>query len=520
MTLEASTDGGTTWTVIQTIAGNTVSLWETRYISLATYNNANSLMLGFRYKDGGGWLYGAAIDNFKVFKPLNDDASAIGTAVPHIVPKFGANTDSVIYGAMNVGGNTITSLTAQYTINGGAPVSQTFTGLSIAPFTTSVLAFNTTLSGITATATQYALKVVITQVNGNADADPSNDTTTASFIGSNQAVTHNGLIEEFSSSTCSPCAALNATFDPLVVSNNINVPSTHVNLIRYQMNWPSPGNDVSYNPDGVTRRTYYGVNGIPDAFVNGASSNLNSGSTAAQCQAEIDGSHSDKSVMDISGTYNVNGTTHAITGTVSVTPYFTYSGSYKVHMAACERHYQNPGNTTGQLDYYRVMRKMFPDANGTSVASWTAGTAQNFNIASYAYSVGSVAQGNYNFWASPSGSDLVVFVQDNTTGEVIQSVVIPPTTTGVADMSGINSIGVYPNPASDFATVEFNMTESQNVQLIVSDVMGRIVYTTSQELGNGEQHITVPTTNLAAGIYNIKIQTTSGNQSLRLSVVK
>jgi hypothetical protein len=33
------------------------------------------------------------------------------------------------------------------------------------------------------------------------------------------------------------------------------------------MNWPSPGNDPSYNPDGVTRQNYYGVTGIPDVYI-------------------------------------------------------------------------------------------------------------------------------------------------------------------------------------------------------------------------------------------------------------
>ena len=51
-----------------------------------------------------------------------------------------------------------------------------------------------------------------------------------------QTVPLKPLYEEFTSSTCGPCAFANAILDPLLMANE----GTH-SLIKYQMNWPGSG---------------------------------------------------------------------------------------------------------------------------------------------------------------------------------------------------------------------------------------------------------------------------------------
>ena len=101
------------------------------------------------------------------------------------------------------------------------------------------------------------------------DPNPSDNVVTGNFLGVSNQVQRNCLIEEFTSSTCAPCASFNSTFDPFIASINVNNQSSNFNIIKYQMNWPSPGNDASYNAHGNVRRGYYGVSGIPDHYTNG-----------------------------------------------------------------------------------------------------------------------------------------------------------------------------------------------------------------------------------------------------------
>lgn len=81
------------------------------------------------------------------------------------------------------------------------------------------------------------------------------------------------LIEEYTSTTCAPCAVMNAWFDPIIYQT----PRTQMVVIKYHMNWPSPGNDPWYtaNPtQSLTRRNYYSVNAVPTPFIDGTQASL------------------------------------------------------------------------------------------------------------------------------------------------------------------------------------------------------------------------------------------------------
>jgi len=76
------------------------------------------------------------------------------------------------------------------------------------------------------------------------------------------------IVERFTSSTCPPCASNNPIMDAFLSSQDID----KIIGISYHMNWPAPGNDPMYlyNPnDNSSRRSFYGINSIPEARVDG-----------------------------------------------------------------------------------------------------------------------------------------------------------------------------------------------------------------------------------------------------------
>ena len=488
--------------MISPTAGTTASSFK-RGISLAAYAGQTVRLAFVNENNNKRYFF---LDDVAIENVANTQDAAIEAIT---FPRYAANNTKVSVTVSNAGVQTITAVTVNYKIGANAAVSQTFTGLNLMPFQATTLSFTTLASGISTGA--LTITGTITQVNGVADPNAANNVKTANFTGATQGVARSGLIEEFSSSTCAPCASFNATFDPLIVTNNSNVASSKFNVVKYQMNWPSPGTDPSYNAHGLARRTYYSVSGIPDHFTNGLTG-------GAGDQAEIDASKANPAVAAITGTYYLKGA-DSIICTVTVTPYITTTTPFKLHVAAVERQYNYTG-TTSQTNYVRIMRMMFPDGNGTSLANLTAGQSQSFTFRAK-YSVGNVTQNSLNFWANPIGSDLVAFVQDNTNKDIIQSFATPASTTNVNTIENITSLSVFPNPAVDYAEVGFRNAVAMSVGVRVFDMMGKIVFekaATTYE--SGLNAIQIPVAQFSNGLYNVQIITNNGTLTEKITVAK
>ena len=94
-------------------------------------------------------------------------------------------------------------------------------------------------------------------------------------------------------------------------------------------------------------------------------------------------------------------------------------------------------------------------------------------------------------------------------------------TLGVGNVISNNTVNLYPNPARETATLEFTMAKGGKVVVNVLDATGRTVAVAADAtMAQGAQHVSIPTANLAAGVYNITIQTEEGTLTQRLSVVK
>ncbi len=79
--VKISTNGGTSFTNLYTIPGNTA--WAPYTVDLTPYIGNANIMLSFNYADGGGWLYGCSIDNIVV---TGQAAAGIQTAVNTVAP--------------------------------------------------------------------------------------------------------------------------------------------------------------------------------------------------------------------------------------------------------------------------------------------------------------------------------------------------------------------------------------------------------------------------------------------------
>ena len=304
------------------------------------------------------------------------------------------------------------------------------------------------------------------------------------------------LIEGFSSNTCPPCATWNASYTPILENNNANQPGTaQVAVLKYQMNWPSPGNDPSYNNMGNGRRTTYGVSSIPEWFIDGQA---NGGS-----QAEIDAAINNPAQLEIQAAYTITGTT--IDVELDVTPLVDLGTGFRVYTGLANKEYTYGGGTNGESEFHHVLRTILPGGAGYGLTTLEAGVTQS-KSPSYTYTLaaGIPAQGTYDFWDDQI--EVIIWVQHPGTKEMLQAAIATEGSLGVDD-GDTDDFGllVFPNPVADNATVTFDANPNETMVMTVIDNLGRVVHEESFRGAQGRQRHEMSVSSLKAGLYQVRM---------------
>lgn len=391
----------------------------------------------------------------------------------------------------NMGITPISSFTLAYSIDGGAAVSQDFTA-TVPPGGSYNFSFSTPWQ---ASVGDHELVITLSQVAN--DLIASNNEMTVPIGVATQSVSRRTIVEEFTSSTCAPCASLNETFDPLLNSMNTNEPGSNILAVKYQMNWPSPGNDPSYNADGNTRKNYYGVDGIPSVFIDGGEP------MGATWQGAINGAADMPAFCDVMIEHVLTGTTADVT--VTVTPYANFAGSHKLYIAATENYYYYPASTTSQDDFHYAMRKMMPNGNGITISNMTAGVPQTFTE-SHTFTIGNPAQNNYNTWSSwLNNITFVAFVQNQSNKTILQAA-MSEVTTNVNELGSELDLNVYPNPTTGILNIGVDLTAASRMDITLTNVVGEVLVQRSNVVNAGQQNLQLDLGSVANGTYYLTLR--------------
>lgn len=484
--------------------------WTTRGLSLNTYSNQ---VVRIAFVNNSNDQDRLILDNIAVKVPQLNDGNVVSiTGLNRYVAGVGTQAISGVF--KSVGYSVANSAVLNYKINNGSVVTQTFSlgGLNYSQ----TYNYNFTTLGNFALG-ENRVKVWVSAVNGSVEVVTTNDTATAVVYVASSSKPRNALIEEFTSSTCNPCASLNTTFDPLLNSNNPNT-GGQVNVIKYQVNWPSPGNDPSYNPHSRNRVEHYNVSAAPTAITNGRTEMF------SHNQGEIDAAKAEIAFADATASLSLSG--NVLSGSSSFTPYIstsTNNSPLRLHQALLQRYYNYPGAVTSQKNYYHVMRRMDSNAWGAPI-SVTDGTALN---ASFTFTVNTVttpAQNSYDFWNTTTAIyEYVAFIQDSISNDILNSTSAQYSVTvlGVVKYDENKQIGVYPNPSNDFAVIGIKLDKSSLVDITIYDITGKQVYVNKNatvEAGNSE--IKINTSEFNSGTYSIIVKTDCGTLKEKLIIVK
>lgn len=515
-----STDSGASWDELIDLPG--VEDWTMANVVLDSYAGQN-VMLSFRYDDGGGWNYGYAIDDISVAGLDDYNLDAVAVVAPEIyTTEDGDLTVSTNF--INNGSEVVTSFTFNYQVDGGDVVSSEITGLSIATFESMVIS-----SPVPYEAATLGIKSITTWATDvNAQSGENSNEVSGNIQFTDQHSTKVGLSETFTSNTCPPCAGFNPPYQTQLDALNTNTSGSNYVAIKYQVNWPAPGNDVCYNDDIQTRIDYYGVTGVPNTFVESIDANYNYSYESVSWDDAAD--NTSLQYQDLTQEHGwVSMTTNAIWNDsyhayvdVEITPNANFdANSQTLYVAVINNYYTNteisPSGTNGETDWSYVVRKMLPNGGGTSLGALTTGDPVTFNF-DFQFEIGNVTAGGYNL--VNDDIRVIAWVQDNDS-KLIRNASLADITTDIEEINSISDFKIYPNPTNNMAHIAMSLIEANSVTIEVVDLLGKVVY--SEEMGNlpaGRHLLDVDASSIGTGLYLFNIYVGEQKVTERVSISK
>ena len=421
---------------------------------------------------------------------------------------------------VNLGTTTITSFDINYTINSGAAVTASVTGVNIAPLAT--YNFTHPTAWVSSATGSYDCEVYASNINGVTDQNPSNDVASKTLFVLTQTVQRNPFLEVFTSSTCPPCQPGNVNFHNIMDTIN---PDQHV-YVKFQQDFPGTG-DPYVTQESLNRRGYYSINSIPRMEIDGGwDGNANSYTYALYQQAR-----SVPAQYIIDGTYVEDTVARTYSAKVRYSPLFDAIGSV-LHVAILENTTDNNVKTNGETEFYQVMKKMLPDDNGTILPNLSAGAWDSVSV-TYTFN------GNYRLPVNGQAANMINHAIEHSVEEfgdlrmvgwieapgapfqVYQSQnFVKTSSTGIFEMSqNIGSINIFPSPATEYTQVEITLTGNEKIRMMLMDAAGKTIETRTVNATAGLTSERFDVSNLAAGVYHIAVTDSKNNSFVRRIVV-
>ncbi len=509
--IDYSTDGGTTWTTSTIVVPTSGTGWNTVAANMsAQLAGQSNVKIGFRYHDGNDWLYGCAVDNVTLFEPAANDA-ALSAISP---PMYGAANSTVSFTGtiQNNGLNAITSIVAKYS-DGSNTYTSNINAINVASFAT----YNFTHS------VPYTIPAVGTHnitmwVELTGDGSHANDTLTTVVNGVSFLPTHHVVFEEGTGTWCGWCPRGTVYMDSM---HAVHPTTTHLIAV--------------HNGDPMVNAAYDGgigalIAGYPSALAN-RSEVIDPSDMFTAYNATIN----DFGFANLTPTVTFNNVTRACQVDVAAQFATSLNGDYRLAVVFTEDSVYGSAANYGQTNYYAgggngpmggfeslpatvPASQMHYDFVARQIVGGFTGMAGSLPAA--------IVDGNtYNYtfnWTIPAAQNVskmhvTVLLIDNESNVVrILNAAGASIPLSVSEQTGtIAQMLLFPNPSAN-GNINLNYTLSKADAPVVEvvDAMGRVVYTENiDQKGAGDHTLSINTANLAAGVYALRMVTTTGTMT-------
>lgn len=516
-----STDGGATFTSYGNLP--TSGSWQTVAINLSSQLAGQSnVVLQWRYNDGTGWLYGAAIDNISVFTPAPNDANlSVVTPATGSPASYGAVSSNINIGGtiINEGTSPITSIAVKYN-DGTTTYTDNLSSINIASFASYNFTHNVPYNIPAAGAHPITVWVELA-----GDANQTNDTIGTIINGVLFMPVHHTTVEEGTGTWCGWCVRGMVFLDSMR-----SVHPTDCDLIAVHNGDPMVVTTYDAGMGGI-------ISGYPSTLVN-----RDLISDPAYIFDDYANTIGDFGYADLTPTITFNASTRVATVAVSAHFAVDLTGDYRLACVFTEDDVHGTASTYDQHNYYsgggngpmampgydfatlpstvpaaqmyydfvaRTIVGGFNGQTGSLPASITAGSTQTYTF-------------NYTIPAAYDVSKMkaiVLLIDNNATDKHIMNSAGGQVPLGIQDNAALNGVSVYPNPFNTSANIELNLLNSDNVTVEMFDMTGQLV--SSQNEGTlvaGQHVIALNGANLANGMYFVKITAGTSVVTTKVSV--
>jgi len=449
--------------------------WTTRNLNLSSYAN-QTVRLAWRNNSTDKFIL--QIDDIYLFEQKDYDLATAKINVPYFNEV--GNNINISLDVFNYGKNNVDSLHIAYQINNNAPVleKKIATINSVQQKTINFVSpFSTTKDSI------FNLKVWVFKPQGQIDGQNYNDTLSKKFSTWSEGTQNKILLEHFTQASCGPCGQQNPALNALLDSNS----QKYVH-IAYHTSWP--GYDPMYNfnkTESDNRVKFYGVSGVPDVFVNGSES----GSPTTITQNLIDQHYTTNAHVKIE--INTLKRLDSVFIEVKLISLSYFPVPVTAHVVYVEdKTYNYVPGSNGEKYFPDVMRKMFPDENGTLLPNLKKDNTVTLN---FMYKKSS----EINFL----NSKIAVIIQNDETKEVYANdELVMSQANEIKETENKYLLSIFPNPATNYINIDLKEGKAQSAEIY--DVKGNLVI---KKTNNFDSKFTINTSNLTNGIYFIKILT-------------
>ena len=484
-------------------------LKQSKQLNLSAYAG-QTIYITFRHHDCTD-MNTMIIDNVVVRNQVNEDVSLESATIN---PYSLVNTDNTLgLSVKNLGVNAVSSIEVNW--NDGTDHISTI-NTTIAPGATVSVNHPTAVNY--ATVEGKALNVTITKVNAGADGDPSNNTKSVNFNTVDQAYPKTVVFEEGTGTWCGWCPRGAVVMDQMIVNHPNDFAGVAV-----------------HNGDPMTLTEYdsnAGFSGFPSVNIDRELKNQNVGLT------EWEGYYSTQKAKLVPATMDAT-----ITGAVSnitieakanfKTPF--PNANFRLGVILIEDGVTGTASGYAQANYYAgggsgVMGGFEALANPVPAADMVYKHVGRALLGGYAGQAGSVPTTitngqvvSYNFnYTVPATSDrnkmyAIVVLLDPSTGVIVNAKQFSLDPALSVDDYKTISMKVYPNPAPDNVTLEFE-ADRGTYDVVITDMRGRIVLSKNYSNLYGFQSLNVPVEHLGQGNYIISVVTRDASYSQILMV--
>lgn len=386
MGIATSSDGGVTWN----------ECWRHAYNSSSVYHVLESIESPDMGQPNVQFCVFVDTDSQQFIQWFFDDIEIVGNTALDLGLSRLAFPNTLAYGMTNLGvrvrnygTETVTSVEMSYQVDDQAPVVETF-AVNIPNMTDDVLTFGTPVDFDLG---EHACVVKVLKVNGvEGDGNDENNELDETLTVVHAIGERKVMIESFSSATCGPCVATNQALHQLCEDY-----AGQFAFVKY----PTFG-DRYHTSESDTRFYYYNVVGVPQAFLDGVDQGEN-----PVLSTNFEPMLEQVALFDIRSSFSMQGSTIKVVA--DIMPFVDQNA--RVFVSVNEKRTVNNTGSNGETEFFHVMMKMLPDAQGTQV-NFTVGEEQHFD---FEYDMASTHVEEMN------DLEVAVWVQNHATKEIYNS---------------------------------------------------------------------------------------------------